>query len=58
MKYGGVVTPLAWDVARELSGQCHFDGEIVVTWEGDRADDGTYGSGYDHNYLLSFERRE
>ena len=43
------VTPLAWDVARELSGVLHFDGETVVCWD-------HYGHGYDHSYCLAFSK--
>jgi tRNA G10 N-methylase Trm11 len=41
------VTPLAWDVAREVSKVLHFDGEIVICWD-------KYGYGYDHSYCLVF----
>lgn len=59
MKYDGEVTPLAWDVADELSGRFHFAGEIVVTWTGDGRTDraGSFGYGYDHSYVLVFENR-
>lgn len=60
MKHDDEVTTLAWDVADVLSDRFHFDGEIVVTWEGDGRDDraGTYGYGYDHSYVLVFGDRE
>lgn len=59
MKYDDHVTTLAWDVARELAERFHFAGEIIVTWEGDReGKSGSYGYGYDHNYLLTFEYQE
>lgn len=47
----GVLTTLAWDIAREVSKVLHFVGEIVILW------DTTYGYGYDHSYGLLFERR-
>ncbi|ELZ86573.1 DNA methylase N-4/N-6 domain-containing protein [Haloferax elongans ATCC BAA-1513] len=54
MKHEGRVTPLAWDVAERISNVFHFDGEVVVSWEGDDAPDGTFGYGYDHSYMLVF----
>lgn len=61
MKDMGTVTPLAWDIANSISNVIHFDGEIVVTWEGDdslpdRA--GRFGYGYDHSYCLVFTKSE
>lgn len=43
------VTPLAWDVATEVSEVLHFDGEIVICWD-------KYGYGYDHSYCLVFSK--
>lgn len=57
MKYEGNVTTLAWDVAEAVSESFHFEGEVVVGWEGEGRDDrdgGTYGYGYDHSYCLVF----
>lgn len=45
------MTPLAWDIARELSGVLKFLGETIITWEP------TYAYGYDHSYALVFSRR-
>jgi hypothetical protein len=42
------VTPLAWDVASELSALFRYSGEIVVGWD-------TPSFGYDHSYCLIFE---
>lgn len=59
MKYQGRVTPLAWDVAERVSNVFHFDGETVVTWEGDGSPDekeGRFGYGYDHSYCLVFTK--
>ena len=53
----GDVTTLAWDVADIVAGSFHFDGEVVVGWEGDEQenrDGGTYGCGYDYSYCLVF----
>ncbi len=47
----GIITTLAWDIARELSGVLNFAGEIVVNWEGG------YGYGYDHSYCLVFTKK-
>ena len=44
------VTPLAWDVAAEVSKVLHFDGETVICWD-------QYGYGYDHSYGLVFSKR-
>lgn len=59
MKYEGRVTPLAWDVAERISNVFHFDGEIVITWEGDDNPydrEGRFGYGYDHSYCLVFTK--
>lgn len=48
LKLTGEVTPLAWDIAREVGRVLSFEGEIVVCWEP------TYGFGYDHSYCLVF----
>ncbi|HEY7127216.1 MAG TPA: DNA methyltransferase [Ktedonobacterales bacterium] len=50
LKKSGAVTPLAWDIAHQISQVLHFEGEIVVEWEP------TYGYGYDHSYCLVFTR--
>ena len=59
MKFEGAVTTLAWDVARVLGERFWFEGEVVVTWDGDDPEDGegAYGYGYDHSYCLVFETR-
>lgn len=44
------VTPLAWDIAREVSQSLTFLGEIVINWEP------TYAYGYDHSYALIFSK--
>jgi len=53
------VTMLAWDIAREISKVFHFEGEIIIGWEGDDdCDLGTYGyGGYDHSYCLIFKNK-
>ncbi|MDY6765348.1 MAG: DNA methyltransferase [Halobacteria archaeon] len=61
MKHEGRVTPLAWDVAERVSNVFEFDGEIVITWEGDGSPDdreGRFGYGYDHSYCLVFTKVE
>lgn len=56
VKHVGEVTRLAWDVADVLAEVLHFEGELVVTWEGEGPPDseGAYGYGYDHSYVLVF----
>lgn len=44
------ITPLAWDIAREVSQTLNFLGEIVINWEP------TYAYGYDHSYALIFSK--
>jgi len=44
------VTPLAWDVAAEVSRIMHFNGETVICWD-------HYGHGYDHSYCLAFSKK-
>lgn len=61
MKYEGRVTPLAWDVAERISNVFHFDGEVVITWEGDDSLDdgeGRFGYGYDHSYCHVFTKAD
>ncbi len=47
LKLEGQVTPLAWDVAEEVSQVLHFEGEVVICWD-------KYGYGYDHSYCLVY----
>lgn len=44
------MTPLAWDIAREVSEVLNFLGEVVIAWEP------TYAYGYDHSYALIFSK--
>ena len=44
------MTPLAWDIAAEVSSVLNFLGEIVIVWEP------TYAYGYDHSYALVFSK--
>jgi tRNA G10 N-methylase Trm11 len=44
------VTPLAWDLAAEVSRVLPFRGEIVVGWDAP-------AHGFDHSYCLLFENR-
>jgi DNA modification methylase len=43
-------TPLAWDIAREVSTVLTFLGEIIIHWQP------TYAYGYDHSYALVFSK--
>lgn len=47
LKRAGRVTPLAWDIAAQVSQVLHFDGEVVVGWDRHRY-------GYQHSYCLVF----
>lgn len=61
MKHEGRVTPLAWDVAARISNVFHFDGEVVVTWEGDGSPDdgdGRFGYGHDLSYCHVFTKAD
>jgi DNA modification methylase len=49
LKKNGEVTPLAWDIAREVSQVLHFEGETVLCWD-------KYGYGYNHSYGLIFTK--
>jgi DNA modification methylase len=51
------VTPLAWDIAKEVSRVFRFEGEVVIGWKGkdDCGVGGSYGYGYDHSYCLVFK---
>ena len=60
LKRDGEITPLAWDIAREVSKVFHFEGEIVIIWEGTHdgyGGGGTYGYGYDNSYCLIFRNK-
>lgn len=56
---GKEVTPLAWDIGKEVSKIFHFDGEIIVDWKNDgkSKSKGNYGFGYDHSYCLVFKNK-
>lgn len=58
MKHEGRVTTLAWDVADRIAAVLEFEGETVITWEGDGADarNGRFGYGYDHTYCHLFRK--
>jgi hypothetical protein len=47
LKTDGRVTTLAWDLARTIGEELHFEGEVVVGWD-------SYAYGYDHSYCLVF----
>jgi DNA modification methylase len=53
LKFNGITT-LAWDIARELSKELLFKGEIIIGWQGEDTGNGIYGYGYDHSYCLIF----
>ena len=48
------ITTLAWDAASAIGEVLHFQGEIIIGWEGA----GGYGYGYDHSYCLLFSRHD
>jgi len=50
LRLGGRLTPLAWDMAREISKTLSFQGEMVIIPE-----DG-FAFGYDHYYCLIFSK--
>lgn len=59
VKDDGTVTPLAWDIADRVSNVFHFDGEIVIAWEGEDSPidrRGRFGYGYDHTYCHVFTK--
>jgi hypothetical protein len=49
LKKAGEVTTLAWDIARQVSQNLHFEGETVLCWD-------EYGYGYNHSYCLVFSK--
>ena len=49
IKHKGIVTTLAWDIARNLSTILNFEGEIIIEWD-------VYGFGYNHSYCLVFSK--
>lgn len=46
-------TPLAWDIANNLSNVLTLKQEIVLEWQSDTSP--AYGFGYDHSYALVFQ---
>ncbi|RRJ30885.1 site-specific DNA-methyltransferase [Halocatena pleomorpha] len=59
VKHDGTVTPLAWDIADTVSNVFDFEGEVVITWDGDGSPisrDGRFGYGYDHTYCHVFRK--
>lgn len=60
MNHEGDVTTLSWDVAQSISDVLHFEGEVVITWDGKGSPDreGNYGYGYDHSYVHVFRNAE
>lgn len=56
---GKEVTPLAWDIGKEVSKIFHFEGEVIVNWKTKRTCKGNinYGYGYDHSYCLVFKNK-
>jgi len=54
LKQQNSITTLAWDVATHLSSILTFQGEVVITWTGERKSTGIYNYGYDHSYCLVF----
>ncbi len=54
---GREITMLAWDIARSISKVLHFEGEVVVGWNGEDTGEGVYGYGYDHSYCLIFKNK-
>lgn len=49
----GVMTPLAWDVAKSVGEVLTLEKEVIVEWEGNSTE-GNCGFGYDHCYCLIF----
>lgn len=60
VEWDDVITNLAWDISNSLRkiDDLKQKKEIVVNWLNDKEGfgGGTYGFGYDHSYLLVFER--
>jgi len=56
---GKEVTPLAWDIGKEVSKIFHFEGEVIIDWKtkGTCKGNGNYGYGYDHSYCLVFRNK-
>ncbi len=49
----GVLTTLAWDVAKSVGEVLTFEKEIIISWESDKEFE-KYGFGFDHSYCLIF----
>lgn len=51
----GILTTLAWDVAKSVGKVLTLEKEIVVDWKSDKnTENCAYGFGYDHSYCLIF----
>lgn len=51
----GVLTTLAWDIAKSVNEVLPLQKEYIVSWTKDGAKEG-YGFGYDHSYCLVFQK--
>jgi hypothetical protein len=49
----GILTTLAWDVAKSVGEILTLEKEIIIEWESDKKSE-KYGYGYDHSYCLVF----
>jgi DNA modification methylase len=49
----GILTTLAWDVAKSVGEVLTLEKEIIIEWESDKKSE-KYGYGYDHSYCLVF----
>ena len=50
----GILTTLAWDVAKSVSEVLTLEKEIIINWESDKKSE-KYGYGFDHSYCLVFK---
>ncbi len=53
LKIDGITT-LAWDLGKALSDILHFEGEVIIGWEGPRDRE---SFDYDHSYCLIFKNK-
>ncbi|MFX1457223.1 MAG: DNA methyltransferase [Promethearchaeota archaeon] len=51
---GDGITTLAWDIGKKLSEVLHFEGEVIIGWEGPRDSE---SFGYDHSYCLVYKNK-
>lgn len=54
IRWNGILTPLAWDIAKAVGEVLTLEQEIILDWQEPGLKEAAYGFGYDHSYCLIF----